>query len=94
MRYEHTTLTGQVVQLDGNEFDHCTFERCTLVYSGGAVPSMTYCRTTPDCKWTLNGAAEQTLGFMTVLYPFAKDMIEGTFDAIRGKRNSTTGKLK
>ncbi len=34
MRYDRQTLTG-TIHLDGNEFIHCTFERCDIIYSGG-----------------------------------------------------------
>ena len=40
MKHSSKTFTG-TVELDGNEYTGCTFNKCLLVYSGGAVPSLT-----------------------------------------------------
>jgi len=36
--YLNQTLRGHVIALDGNTFERCIFEECTLVYSGGPPP--------------------------------------------------------
>jgi hypothetical protein len=60
--YNHET-----VPLDGEVFDDCEFRDCRLVYSGGEPPSFTDCRFA-DCDWRFEGAAQNTLAHMKVVW--------------------------
>jgi hypothetical protein len=51
------------VSLDGQMFKDCTFEGCTLVYSGGPPPSLSGCNL-GDSKIKFTDAAERTLAFL------------------------------
>jgi hypothetical protein len=80
------TFADAVVYLDGNSFYRCKFERCTIVINGLigctlADPQFI------DCKWTVNGPAQNTLGLLSALYKAgAKDLVEATFAEIRGDK--------
>lgn len=54
------------VDLDGQTFVDCTFERCTLVFSGGALPIF-HKVTFDSCHWQLDGAARHTALFLVLL---------------------------
>lgn len=65
--YEDTTFESQRVDLDGNEYERCTFRSCELVYSGG-VPPVLVDNTMSGCQWQFDGAAGRTIAFMQALY--------------------------
>lgn len=74
------------VFLDGGSFTRCRFERCEIVING-----LIGCNLVDplfvDCRWTVNGPAQTTLQLLSALYSAgAKDLIEATFDQLRGKR--------
>jgi hypothetical protein len=69
--------------LDGGTFTNCTFERCTLIYSG-AIPVQLNGNDFHNCKWRFAGAAANTVSFMRALYGGgAKDLVENMFESIR-----------
>jgi hypothetical protein len=69
--------------LDGGTFTNCTFERCTLIYSG-AIPVQLNGNDFHNCKWRFAGAAANTVSFMRALYGAgAKGLIEQMFESIR-----------
>lgn len=70
------------VQLDGKQFERCTFDRCAIVYKATSPYNLNGC-TFNDCSFHFEGAAALTVLFMTDLYPIAPQLIEGTFDKIR-----------
>jgi len=79
------TFSDVTVHLDGSSFYDCTFERCTVVFSG-VLPAVINNPRFVDCRWEAAGPAEMTIRFLTSLYKAgAKDLIERTFEAIRGK---------
>jgi hypothetical protein len=83
------TFSDVTVYLDGSSFYDCTFERCTVVFSG-VLPAVLNNPRFVDCRWAAAGPAETTIGFLTALYKAgAKDLIEATFDTIRGKSRGT-----
>jgi hypothetical protein len=87
-RYDREVFTGKVVRLDNAEFIACTFDDCTLVYGGsGYVALRNLCDIKSNCRFKLDGAAGNTVKFMTVLYPLAPALIEATIDNIRGGSN-------
>ena len=72
------------ISLDGTHFESCTFENCTLVYSGGIV-GLVNCKFA-GCDWEFTGAAAATLGFLSALYrmqPMGMRLVEDTFNSIR-----------
>lgn len=84
MRYENLTLTGQRLELDGNEFVGCTLTLCTLIYRGGPVVLMDN-STLNDCNFVFAGAAENTVNFMKGLWGIGKEgraIVQATFESI------------
>ncbi|HEY1364300.1 MAG TPA: hypothetical protein VGF60_18805 [Xanthobacteraceae bacterium] len=77
------------IYLDGSSFYQCTFERCTVVYSG----TLGFVLESPqfiDCRWEVQGAARETLGFLRALYAGgARDLVEQTFQSIRSGTGTT-----
>ncbi len=81
MKYENETFTGSSVDLDGNEFIGCSFEKCTIVYSGGKPPLIGRC-TFSDQRFEFRGAAANTVEFlkaMTAPDSGMKDLVRHTF---------------
>ncbi len=65
MKHENKTFTG-TVELDDNEFIGCTFENCTLVYSGGKPPLITGGQFR-GCKFEFRGHAADTVAFLQAM---------------------------
>ncbi len=71
----------QTVILDGNAFDKCEFQGCTLVYNGISDVRLNG-STLNDCQWTFDGPAARTLQFMQALYQSGgggRDLMAETF---------------
>jgi hypothetical protein len=79
-----TNFSTVRVELDGKQFEHCTFDRCAIVFKASSPYKLNGC-TFNDCSFHFEGAAALTIRFMTDLYPIAPELIEGTFDKIRLK---------
>ena len=62
-----TTLSNQIVDLDGNEFDEVTFHNCKMRYSAIENFKMAHCHLY-NCVWELAGHASQTVGFLKTLW--------------------------
>ena len=78
------TITKETVHLGDGDYEHCIFEECRMVYSGGKLPRLVGC-TFNDCGWTFDGAAGRTMSLLSVLYTAgAGAMIEAAFENIRG----------
>lgn len=60
------TYKNATVQLDGNNFVRCTFEKCRLEYSGGSPPSLIE-NSFIDCQWVFNEGAANTATFLRSL---------------------------
>ena len=79
------TFSDVTVYLDGSSFYDCTFERCTVVFSG-VLPAVLNNPRFVDCRWEAAGPADLTIKFLASLYKAGtKDLIEATFETIRGK---------
>lgn len=82
------SFTGQsfvekTINLDGSVFSSCSFLRCTMIYSGGAIPELSGCGF-DDCAWQFGGEAANTIGFLSGMYQGGFDrLIESTFHEIR-----------
>jgi len=83
---ERQTFVGRRIQLDGASFKHCTFEHCQLYFSGQLGMELIDCTYGPGCTWHITGPAGEALNFLAGLYKMgATDLVEATFDIIRGK---------
>ncbi len=84
-KWTETTIEGETVTLDGNEYKACDFRRCRLVYRGGEPPVLVQ-DNFAHCTWHFEDAAERTLEFLRGLYHSGaggRDLIEKTFADIR-----------
>lgn len=86
MEYQDQTLVDTRVQVDGNKYSNCRFDRCAITFCGGAIPHIMDC-TFNDCSWSFEDAAERTLQFMNLLYhgtgDHGRELIERTIEMIR-----------
>jgi uncharacterized protein YjbI with pentapeptide repeats len=72
------------ISLDGSSFYGCTFRRCKMTYSG-LLPVTLEKSTFDNCEWAFDGAAMNTANLLKALYAAgAQQMVEATFDNIRG----------
>jgi hypothetical protein len=86
MRYDNKTFFQETVEIDGNEYHGCTFSRSRLVYRGGPPVKMVECLI-QDARWDLEGAAANTMRFLSDVYRFMGDegvqMVESYFTNVR-----------
>jgi len=83
MRYTKKAFRDEAVELDGNAFAGCTFQRCKLIYRGGLIPHFDTCSfdTSP---FMFEEGAGNTLGFLRELYHAGLHQnVEDLFDNIR-----------
>jgi hypothetical protein len=79
-------FTDAHIYLDGSAFYRCKFHRCTVVINGLMGCTLVDPQFV-DCRWQVAGPAQTTFELLAALYQAgAVDLIEGTFDQIRGKR--------
>ena len=85
-----TTITGERVKIDGNEYKNVTFERCIMEYHGEQAVKLIDCKFVA-CRWAFDGPAGNTVRFMSAIYqngdPTLQKLIDDTFASIR------TGKI-
>ncbi|WP_420408267.1 hypothetical protein [Hoeflea sp.] len=82
-RYKDRSFFEKTITLDGSGFVGCAFARCTMIYSGGEIPSLSGCRF-DDCSWQFGGEAANTIAFLSGMYQGGFDrLIESTFHEIR-----------
>lgn len=67
MRYADEAFKHQTIELDGNTFHDCTFDRCKLIFRAYDQIFFTRCLFT-ECDWTFGGPAETMLFFLQDLY--------------------------
>ena len=67
MDYKEQTYTGEVVNIDDNKFEECSFVRCKVIYAGGERFDLSHC-TFDACAFSLEGPAQNPLNFMALLY--------------------------
>jgi hypothetical protein len=86
MEISGKTVSNAIEVIDGNQYNDCRFENCTMVYRGGEIPHITGCQF-DNCSWQFDGAAERTLLFMRQMYhgmgTGGVQLIEGTLAALR-----------
>lgn len=75
---------NETVHIDGKTLIDCIFENCSIVYSGGDLPSMVGCNMDPKCRIAFEGAAGRTIvlmhsmnngGFRATIYETIKKLI-------------------
>jgi len=77
------TFKDDVVQLDGRQFEDCTFNECQMHFSGHAPLNLKNCRFN-NCKWVFKDAAQLTLNILTEMYHGGmKPVVEETLKNIR-----------
>lgn len=76
----------KVVYIDNRRFIGCVFVNCSLVYSGGKIPTFDQC--TFDASGVkLAGEAANTLEFMTALYHSGfQAQIEATIEEMKSNK--------
>src|SRR5437588_10527763 len=86
MRLEGSTFTGGRVEIDGNVFVGCVFDRTVLIYKGLAPVSMVEC-VFNNVEWAFDGPAANTLLFLKSIYHGIPDggrqLVERIFEDIR-----------
>ncbi len=88
MRHENETITGKVV-MDGHDFVNCTFDDCTLVFSGIEVPSFHAC-TFGSVHFEFIGAAKNTIDFISMCF---NDEGGGSQETLKHSYSILFGKL-
>jgi len=68
MKLFRTTLSNQIVDLDGNEFDEVTFQNCKMRFSGKMGNLMLRHCVFCACEWAFDLHATQTVGFLKSLW--------------------------
>lgn len=84
MKFNGKKFNKESVNLNGNEFDHCTFNNCKLIFNGVGSVTLTN-NSFNDCAWIFEGPAADTVAFMKALYSMGgggKDLIVHTFNEI------------
>jgi hypothetical protein len=83
---KNEVFTEVTVYIDGASFYDCRFERCTIVFSG-LLPAVLHNPMFVDCRFEAAGPADTTIKFLASMYQAgARELIEATFDNIRGRR--------
>ena len=86
MQFKERDFSNATELMDGNTYHTCKFEKCHLVYRGGAIPSIENCQF-HDCTWQFENAAERTLTFMKLIYhgmgERGPELVESAFAEIR-----------
>lgn len=81
---EDQVFDGERLVLDGEQYINCTFTGCALVYSGGVLPMMQYCKF-DGCGFVLEESALRTMTFLAELVSGSdkgRDIVETLFMSI------------
>jgi hypothetical protein len=83
--YTGHTFKDVQIRVDGHQFDHCTFNNCTIEYCGEHLLQLNDCHFN-GCRWFFNGPAGETLRFLAALYangdPGLQRMVKQTLDNV------------
>lgn len=86
MRYVNQTFNDEAIDVDGNQFHRCTFNRCKIIFNGKAGTEFVGCLFN-QCDWVFDKGAEETLQYLAGLYsglgPGGQNIVEAVFDSIR-----------
>jgi len=84
MKFEKREFRGERIDLNGNDFRHCKFVGCTMVFNGVGPYALEHNEIT-DCHWQFEGPAASTVAFMKALYamrPDGRETILRTFQDV------------
>ncbi len=93
-KHSKKAFKNTTVVLDGNEFEKCVFDGCTLEYDGSQAVALTG-STMNNCTWAFKGSAAYAVQFMSALYQSGAQgalLVEATFNQIRGLNSGATNK--
>ena len=77
-------FVDSTVSLDATEFTGCTFTRCVMVFSGGALPKLTDCEFI-DTAFRFAGAGARPLQLLQAMYQGGLHLpVDQVIDQIRG----------
>ena len=79
------TFSEEHVPLDGHDYEGCTFESCTFVFSATGPWGLNKNRISTDCVFKFTGCASKTLVFMKTIYSmggWGRNMVLATFEEI------------
>ena len=91
-KHSKKSFKNTTVALDGNEFEKCVFDGCTLEYDGSQAVGLT-ASTMNNCTWAFKGSAANAIQFMSALYQSGAQgalLVEATFNQIRGLKSGAT----
>lgn len=94
--YQKNKLTDQDIILCNNEYRDCEITRCRFIYDASGPVVMSGCNLI-DCSWFFDGAARDTLSFISAIYNTngddnTKRSIDELFDDV--KSGKIIGMLK
>jgi hypothetical protein len=83
MKYTNKVFKDQSVDLDGNEFDRCTFQGCEVKYYGGELPILNGCHF-DNAPFVFEKGAGNTLAMLRGLYHGGLSQnVESLFEDLR-----------
>lgn len=83
MKTKSQTFKDITVDLDGIEYEDCTFVHCRMILTGTKPLSLKACNLI-DCQFTFDGPAGAALELLGALYADgAHEFVEQAFEAIR-----------
>jgi len=85
-RFVNQTFDNKTVVIDGNRYEGCTFNSCTIEFRAVELPMLGNCHFA-DCRWSFDGPAANTIRLLTALYsngdPILQGVVQQTLDNIR-----------
>jgi hypothetical protein len=82
----NSQFSNQRVQLDNMNYVGCRFSTCVMVYSGLGPIGLNSCDI-HNCRWEFEGAAGNTLKFLTLMHKANPEFIEAVIAGIRSGRH-------
>jgi hypothetical protein len=83
MKHQNKTFKDETVELDGNEFIGCTFQRCQLIFNGERLPRFDTCSFDLS-PFNFQKGAGNALHFLRDLYHCGlNENVEQLFEHIR-----------
>ncbi|HEX2566388.1 MAG TPA: hypothetical protein VHL85_05985 [Burkholderiales bacterium] len=83
MKYAQKVFANESLELDGNEFDRCTFRSCELKYNGGELPVLNGCHFDAS-PFIFEKQAGNTLAMLRAMYHAGLgQLVESLFDDLR-----------
>jgi len=74
VKFQKKPFRGERIALDGNEYEHCSFESCTFVFSATAPFRLAHNDISADCRFEFTGAAADTVTAMRGIEVARKSM--------------------